>query len=196
MGQRRSGADEAFQAFMRRVWREDVAPLLKGRYAAQRRVTARAGGTLAGLSGLVVDRLLRLRGRPFARAATVLGARLGALLPDAWDWAWLGGRAGRKTQELVAERVRARAEQLADEEALALLGLEATASLEQTKAAWRSASLRWHPDRAAGEAERAEYRLRFIACKAAYERLVAAYEQGRLPVRTEGSARERSAPGE
>lgn len=176
----RSG-DEALARFLRRVWRDDVAPLLRGKYAAQRRNAARVGGKLAATGGLVLDSLFHLRGRPFTRAMTVLGSSFGAILPDVWDWKWVRSSADEEDRRVVADRIQLRAAELPEADALALFGLAPSASYEQLKHAWRLVSQRWHPDKAADDARRAEYRLRFVMYQAAYEHLCAAYQAGRLP---------------
>lgn len=176
-----SAQDRAFQEFMERVWRLDVAPLLRGRYARQRSIAARAGGQVAAAGGRLIDRLLRLRGQPFTRAGAVLGSSLGALLPDVWDWQWLRNRSSPRQREQVARGVRAQAENLDDHEALALFGLDARSSRDELHEAWRAICKQWHPDLARTSAERRERHVRFIAYQAAYERLEQAYEAGRLP---------------
>ncbi len=177
----RRSSDEAFRRFLRRVWREDVAPLLRDRRAAQRKKTARTGGKLAAAAGLVVDGVLRLKGRPFTRFMTVMGSSLGAMLPDVWDWEWLRESAAPAEREVVAEQVRRRAAELAESEALALFDLPGTATREDLKHTWRAVLQRWHPDKAPDAAGRAEYHVRFLAYKTAYERLCRAYDEGRLP---------------
>jgi hypothetical protein len=137
---------------------------------------------------LALDGLLRLRGRPFTRMLTVLGARFGALLPDAWDWDWLRRFADPGQRSAVEARVAARASGLAEDEALRLLGVSEQASWEDVREAWRSFAQRWHPDKAPDAGARAEHRIRFVACQAAYERVRAAHEAGRLPRRGPGAA--------
>jgi hypothetical protein len=176
-------ADAAFRRFVRRVWRDDVAPLLRGRREGQRRRTAAIGGQVGATGGLLIDKLLGLRGRPFARFMTVMGSSLGAMLPDAWDWDWLRTRATPQQRRAVADAMQQRAEELPEADALELFGLSPDATIEELKSAWRAATRRWHPDRAANEESRREYTLRFVALQAAHERLRAAYEDGRLPVR-------------
>lgn len=146
-----------------------------------RAAAARRGVQVGGVAGLALDGLLRLRGRPFTRMLTVLGGRFGALLPDTWDWGWFSSGASARERSVIEERVLRRARELADDEALRLLGLPPTASPEALKSAWREHARRWHPDLAPDGAQRAEYRVRFIAYQAAYERLRSAYEGGRLP---------------
>ena len=175
--------DEAFRRFLRRVWQNDVGPLLRGERAEQRRKSARAAGKVAATTGLVVDSLLRLKGKPFTRFMTVVGSTAGAILPDAWDWKWLRERAAPREQKVVERQVARRAADLPLAEALALFHLTPSASREQLKHAWREISNRWHPDKAPDDARRAEYHLRFVAYQAAYERLRQAYEDGRLPKR-------------
>lgn len=177
-----SRGDEAFRAFLRRVWQHDVRPLLHDRRAAARSRAARLGGKIAASTGLFVDSLLGLKGRPFARFMTVLGASAGAMLPDVWDWSWFR-RADDADRELVADRLAARAAALEDEEALALFGLTPQASEEALRNAWRETARRWHPDCAADESLRREHHARFVAYQAAYERLQHAYAVGRLPRR-------------
>jgi hypothetical protein len=176
-----SAQDRAFQEFMERVWRLDVAPLLRGRYARQRSIAARAGGQVAATGGRLIDRLLRLKGRPFTRAGAVLGSSLGALLPDVWDWQWLRTRSSTRQREQVARGVRAQAANLEDDEALALFGLSARSSRDELHEAWRGICKKWHPDLARTSEERRERHVRFIAYQAAYERLERAYNEGRLP---------------
>ena len=172
---------EAFRRFLRRVWRADVTPLLRDRRAPQRRKSARAAGRFAAATGLVVDGVFGLKGKPFTRFMTVMGSRLGALLPDVWDWQWLRESAAPAEREVIADQVRRRAAELPEAEALALFDLNSSASRAELKQAWRSILQRWHPDKAPDEARRPEYHVRFLAYKTAYERLCHAYEDGRLP---------------
>jgi len=174
-------SDEALGRFLRRVWRADVEPLLRGKYAAERRKSARVGGKVAATGGLVLDSLFRLRGRPFTRAMSVMGSSLGAMLPDVWDWKWFRSSADKDDRKVVADQVKRRAAQLPEAEALAWFGLTPTASYEQLKHAWRIISQRWHPDKAADAGHRTEYHVRFVAYQAAYEHLCRAYDEGRLP---------------
>ncbi len=173
--------DDPLRAFLQRVWREDVTPLLRGNRADQRAKSARATGKAAAAAGLFFDTLLKLRGRPFTRALTVLGSSVGAMLPDAWDWKWLRDTADDRTRAAVAEQMRRRAAELPDREALQLFGLRADATLDDLKTVWRAISRRWHPDHAPDEQTRAEHHLRFVTYRAAYERLRDAYDAGRLP---------------
>lgn len=173
--------DEAFARFLQRVWKHDVRPLLRGPHAAQRESLAVGGAKFGAVGGGVIDRLLGLRGRPFARFFTVMGSSLGALLPDVWDWRWLRSGATEAQRKTVAETVQQSAGRLDEDEALALFGLSPRASREDLRQAWRSASQRWHPDKARTESQRVEHHLRFITYQAAHERLARAYEQGRLP---------------
>ena len=53
MAQRPSD-NEAFRRFLRRVWREDVTPLLRDRRADQRTKTARTAGKVAAATGTIV----------------------------------------------------------------------------------------------------------------------------------------------
>lgn len=171
------------QRFLRRVWTQDVAPLLRGRYSRQRAAVARVGGTIAGVAGMLVDRLFGLRGRPTARAMTVLGATLGAMLPDAWDWDYLNRLNDATANAEAAEHVRRCAEQLPEEEALELFGLDPASTRDELQAAWREIVLRWHPDRAPDPSARTEYHVTFMAYRTAYDRLCEAHEAGRLPRR-------------
>lgn len=175
----------AFRRFLRRVWRDDVTPLLVGENAAQRRTAAQVGGKLAAATGLLLDGVLRLRGRPFTRSLTVLGTTLGAMLPDVWDWKWLREQAGPRQRQVVSEQVQRRAAELPLLEALALFHLSPQAAQDDLKRAWRDISLRWHPDKAPDEAARAEYHVRFLVYRSAYDRLHAAYEAGELPISAE-----------
>jgi len=177
----RHTADEAMQKFIRRVWTTDVAPLLRGERTEQRRKSARTAGKVAAAGGLAIDRLFGLRGRPFTRFMTVMGSSLGAMIPDAWDAKWFGSSASAAQRDAAEACFRAGAAELEESEALALFGLDERATLEDLRAAWRSASRSWHPDRATDAAERAEFQARFVACHAAYERLQDAYAAGRLP---------------
>lgn len=179
--------NDAFRRFIRRVWRDDVAPLLRDRRAEQRRKSARVAGKAAAAGGLLVDGILGLKGKPFTRFMTVMGASLGAMLPDVWDWKWLRESADAGQREVVAEQVRRRAAELPEADALELFGLAATASRDDLKHAWRAILQRWHPDKAPDDAARAEYHVRFLAYKAAYERLGRAYDDGRLPERMTNS---------
>lgn len=181
--------NDAFRRFLRRVWQDDITPLLRGERASQRARSARVAGRIAATGGLVADTLLRLKGRPFTRFMTVFGTTVGAILPDAWDWQWVRDKAGPRERRVIAEQVRRRAGELALREALALFHLTPTATAEQLRSAWRETSLRWHPDKAPDAARRAEYHVRFVAYRAAYERLQAAYESGRLPQPERGSGR-------
>jgi hypothetical protein len=181
MAQEPDSRDEALGRFLRQVWHSDVEPLLRGKYAAQRRKSARIGGKVAATGGLVVDSLLRLRGKPFTRALSVLGSSFGAMLPDVWDWQWLRTSASKNDRQVLTDQVKRRAAQLSDTEALRLFGLASTASYEQLKHAWRIVSQRWHPDKATDPQQRHEYQVRFVVYQSAYERLCQGYEQGRLP---------------
>jgi hypothetical protein len=172
---------EAFRRFLRRVWQEDVGPLLRDQRAVQRKKSARVAGTAAAGAGLLLDGLLRLRGKPFTRFMTVVGSSLGALLPDVWDWEWLRDSADAAEQAAVAEGVQRQAARLPEADALALFGLPESATRDELKRAWRDAARRWHPDKALAEADRLEYQVRFVAYSAAYERLERAYDEGRLP---------------
>jgi hypothetical protein len=174
--------NEAFRRFLRRVWREDVTPLLRDQRAAQRRKSARVAGKFAAATGLVVDGVFGLKGKPFTRFMTVMGSSLGALLPDVWDWQWLSEFAAPAEREVVAEQVCRRAAELPEAEALALFDLAPTATRAELKQAWRSILQRWHPDKAPDETRRPEFHVRFLAYNAAYERLCRAYEDGRLPI--------------
>ncbi|MBU0639965.1 MAG: J domain-containing protein [Planctomycetes bacterium] len=172
---------QALRRFLRRVWCEDVAPLLRDKRAAQRRKSARVSGKVAATTGLFVDGLFGLKGKPFTRFMTVVGASLGAMLPDVWDWRWFRESADREQQRVVAEKVAQRARKLPEVEALELFGLGRTATRDQLKHAWRSVSQRWHPDKVPDQRQRAEYHVRFVAYQAAYELLCRAYDEGRLP---------------
>lgn len=174
--------NDAFRLFLRRVWTDDVAPLLRNR-AAQRRTAAGVTGRIAAATGLAVDGLLRLRGRPFTRFMTVVGTSLGAMLPDVFDWQWLRQQADDDARRTMADCVRDRAAALTERDALALFDLAPSATFEQLRGAWRAAAAQFHPDRAADAGTRAEYHVRFVAYQAAYDRLRAAYEAGRLPLR-------------
>ncbi len=175
-------ADEAFRRFLQRCWQHDVAPLLRDRQAETRRKTARSGGRWAALTGLAVDSLLHLKGRPFSRALAVLGSSAGALLPDLWDWSWLRA-ASVEARDFTEQQVVAAAGRLADDEALGLFGLSGDATEDDLRAAWRRIALRWHPDKAPDEAGRIEYHLRFVAYQNAHARLCEAFETQRLPRR-------------
>ncbi len=180
MGQSKANDDDPLRRFYRRVWQQDVGPLLRGRLAAQRARSARIGGTIAASAGLVADKLLRLRGRPFTRFMAVMGSSLGAMLPDAWDWAWFRN-ADRRTQRVVRERAGRAAAALPEREALELFGLSCDATRKELRAAWRSITQRCHPDKARTDQQRAEFHLRFLTYRAAYDRLMLAYDDGRLP---------------
>jgi len=182
---RQPDANAALRRFLRRVWRDDVAPLLRDKRAAQRRKAARVGGKVAAATGLIVDGVFRLKGRPFTRFMTVMGTSVGAMLPDVWDWNWLKKSAGPAERKVVEDQVRRQAQKLPEADALELFGLSECASREELKEAWRAASQRWHPDKAPDEARRPEYHVRFLAYREAYERLVQAYDDGRLPRATE-----------
>jgi hypothetical protein len=177
----RSSDNAAFRRFLRRVWREDVTSLLRDRRAEQRKKTARTAGKFAAATGLFVDSVLGLNGKPFARFMTVMGTRLGALLPDVWDWEWLRESAAPAEREVVAEQVQRRAAELPETDALELFDLPPTATREELKHAWRAVLQRWHPDKARSPAARAEHHVHFLAYKTAYERLCQAFDEGRLP---------------
>lgn len=170
--------DAAFQRFLGRVWRDEVLPKLTGPNAQLRAKSARAGGALAGMSGRLLDSLFGLRGRPFSRALTVLGSSAGALLPDLFEWDWLR-RATAAQREVLENAAANRAGELAKLEALDLFGLPPAATFEQVRAAWRDASFRWHPDKAANDDQRREHHLRFVAYQQAYERLRQTFEAER-----------------
>jgi hypothetical protein len=129
----------------------------------------------------VLDNLFGLKGRPFTRALTVLGASFGAMLPDLWDWEVLRQRLDAEARRWVDDRVQQRAGALELVEALHLFGLDESATRDDLKNAWRAASQRWHPDKAPDDVRRAEHHTRFVAYQAAYERLCAAYDAGALP---------------
>lgn len=186
---RQGQSDAAMRRFMRRVWSDDVAPLLRGRLEGQRRKGAAIGGTAAAAGGSFLDGLFKLKGKPFTRAFTVLGATIGAIVPDAWDWDWVRTKASDADRKTVDDAVRRQAAALPETEALELFDLEPTSAREELQLAWRAMSLRWHPDKAPDDARRREFSIRFIAYKTAYERLCEAYEAGRLPVATAPSSR-------
>ena len=173
-------ADAAFRRFLERCWKSDIAPLLRDQQEQTRKKTARTGGKLGALTGLAVDSLFHLKGRPFSRAMAVLGGSAGALLPDLWDWSWIRA-ANPDTQAFTREQLISAANKLADDEALALFGLFPEASADDLKQSWRAIALRWHPDKAPDDAARIEYHLRFVAYQNAHARLVEAYETKRLP---------------
>lgn len=129
----------------------------------------------------MLDRLLGLRGRPFTRSLTVLGASFGAMAPDAWDWNWLRTHASAAQQEAAAASLTSYAQKLELDEALALFDLPADVSRESVKAAWHDAARRWHPDVACDESQRAEHQARFITYRAAYDCLQRAFDTGALP---------------
>lgn len=162
-------SDDAMQTFLRRVWRHDVQPLLRGPRAKQRANAARIVGKAAGLGGTFVDSVLRMRGRPFTRFMTVLGSTFGAMLPDVWSWEWLRS-ASLEDQHRVEEQVARRAAELAERDALELLELPIDATADEARTRWRELARRWHPDRAE-PASRAESQVRFVAYREAYESL-------------------------
>lgn len=172
--------DEAFTRFVRRMWTRDIAPLLRGRRAKQRRTTARVGGTIAGLTGTALDKLFGLRGRPFARALTVVGSTVGAILPDAWDWNWLMRSATPTQRSAAFDALRDGAAALPHREALELLGLKPGANADELHRAWRALAAQWHPDKARDPEQRAVHTARFVAYQAAYDALVAALDRGEL----------------
>lgn len=159
------------KTFLERVWQKDVEPLLRGRLSQQRRVSARVSTKIAATGGYFMDRVLRLRGRPFTRFFSVLGGRLGAMLPDAWDWEWLRHGASDEDRTATHEAIERRGRDLERREAMDILGLPADASWPDVKAAWRRLSLEHHPDHARTPSQRAEAHVRFITYRAAYERL-------------------------
>ncbi len=57
---------------------------------------------------------------------------------------------------------------LGDDEPLAILGLQAGATADDIKKAWRREAMKWHPDRNGGSADCAE---KFIRAQAAYVKL-------------------------
>lgn len=173
--------NQAFRRFIRRVWDVDVAPKLRGERPDQRAKSARIAGKAAAATGLAVDSLLGLKGKPFARFMTVMGSSLGAMLPDLWDWRWLRDQANDRQRRVVEEQVRQRAAQLPEREALALFELDTQATHDEFRAAWRRISKRWHPDKAPDDATRREFHVRFITYQAARETIEQAYTDGRLP---------------
>lgn len=175
---------EPLDNFVRRVWRDDIAPLLRDRRAAQRRKTARVGGRAAASAGLLLDGILGLRGKPFARFMTVIGASFGAMVPDVLDWSWLGQTADDSDRQAADDQLLRRAAELDDAEALNLFGLRNSDSFDALKSAWRAAAQRWHPDKARTPSESAEFRMRFVTYQATYDRLRRAFECGRLPRRS------------
>jgi hypothetical protein len=181
MPTRNVSGDAAFREFLRRVWTEDIRPLLDDRRAAQRRSTARTGAKYAGATGAFLDGVFNLRGKPFARMFTVWGGSFGALLPDAWDWKWLRDDATESQREAVRERIEQRAATLPETDALALFGLTPAATRDDLKVAWREFLLHGHPDKAPTPAQRDEYTIRFLTCKSAFELLCRAYDEQRLP---------------
>jgi hypothetical protein len=176
-----SADNEAFRRFLRRVWRDDVGPLLRDHREAQRRKSARVAGKAAAAAGLLFDGVFGLKGKPFTRFMTVVGSSFGALLPDVWDWEWLRDSADDDEREFVTARVQQQAARLPEDQALELFELPPTATRDDLKQAWRAVLQRWHPDKARTDAARAEYHLRFLAYKAAYEHLCVAYDEQRLP---------------
>lgn len=177
---RRAAENEAMRRFLRRVWRHDVAPLLGGKRSESRAKAARVGGKVAAAAGLLADGLFRLKGKPFTRAMTVMGASVGAMLPDVWDWKWFRS-ADERQKRVVSEQVERRAGELSVEAALEMFGLTKAASREDLKQTWRSVTQRCHPDKASGVTERAEFHLRFVTYNAAHERLCQAFDAGELP---------------
>lgn len=173
--------EAALRTFFQDVWRRDVRPLLRNRQAAQRRTLANVGGQAAAATGALLDGVFRLRGRPFTRSLTILGASFGAMLPDAWDWGWWRHLNDSATREAVTAEVKTRAADLPEAAALALFGLTPDATQDDLREAWHAACLRWHPDRARTDEQRREHHLRFLAIQAAYARLQRAYADGRLP---------------
>ena len=87
---------------------------------------------------------------------------------------------------MVDDQVRRRASELPEVEALALFGLTPTAERDHLKKSWREVSLECHPDKALDDAQRAEFHLKFLTYRSAYERLSQAYEDGRLPTGRRG----------
>ncbi len=174
--------EKAFRTFLKRVWTQDVRPLLSDRRARQRAKTARWGGRVAATGGLLLDGLFRLKGRPFTRAMTVMGSTMGALLPDAWDWSWLRS-ATTEERGVVDERLRVRADGLEIREALALFDLSPTDSAAALRTAWHDLAARSHPDGARDDDDRQERRLRFQTYQAAHTILKQAHEDGRLPAK-------------
>lgn len=173
--------DVAFREFLRRVWTEDIRPLLNDRLAPERRSAAQKGAKYAGATGAFLDGVFNLRGKPFARMFTVWGSSFGALLPDLLDWDWLRDEASDAQRAAVRERIEQRAAALPEEQALALFGLTPAATRDEVKAAWREFLLHGHPDKAPSPARRDEYTLRFLTCKSAFELLSRAYDEHRLP---------------
>lgn len=166
-------SEAAFRRLMQKVWQDDVAPLLRGKYAAQRATGARVGGKAGAGLGYALDRLFGFRGRPFQRSLGSLGATLGAVVPDAWDRTWMRDTADADDRKQVEQGVKRGAAALDLVQAAELLEIDVNCTPDELQDAWRMQAKRWHPDLApAGRAD--EYRLRFIACQAAYERLRAA----------------------
>ncbi len=174
--------DEAFRRFLRRIWRDDVGPLLRDQRAAERRKTARVTGKTAATAGLFLDSVFGLKGKPFTRFMTVVGASFGAMLPDIWDWEWFRESAAPAEREVIEDHVARQAAALPEADALALFGLPPQATREDLKQAWHETAFRWHPDKAPDPARRPEYQVHFVAYQAAYQRLCCAYDEGRLPM--------------
>lgn len=166
--------EAAFQAFLQRVWVNDVRPMLNDHRAQQRASTARTVGMGGAAAGMAVDKLLGLKGKPFTRALTVFGASMGAILPDALDWNWVRRAAGQGEREALQQQTALRAGEIDLTEALRLMGFSQVPSAELLREAWREAANRWHPDKAPDVADKPEYQLRFIALQHAYERIRAA----------------------
>lgn len=165
--------------FIRRVWRTDVAPLLRGDRRASRIRAARSAGAAGAVAGLLADGLLGFRGRPFTRALTVLGSSIGAMIPDIWDWNWFEHATPRQ-RGTVRRSLESSAAEIPVQEALAFYGLDAASTFNDLKTAWRRACRRWHPDLAPHD-RRAEFQLRFLAYRRVYERLAELHRDGRLP---------------
>ena len=170
--------DEKLHAFYRRLWEKRILPQLSAENAPRQEKRTRRTARWASASGRFVDSLLGLRGKPFTRAFTSIGVDLS--MPQTWDWKWFG-RQTQATRERLNAEAEAAAAKLEFDEALSLFGLSGSASHDDLKAAWRAAAHRWHPDRARSEEERQQAHSHFVTLQAAYERLRAAYEAGKIP---------------
>lgn len=173
-----SNADDNLRDFYRRLWEHRIYPQLSAEDAERQAQRTRQTARWASASGRFLDSLLGLRGRPFTRAFTSLGVDLS--MPKAWDWQWFGQQSEATRAQLNAE-AEAEVARLEIEQALALFGLSRSATEEELKAAWRVAAHRWHPDRAHTAEEREQAHSHFVTLQAAYERLLTAYQAGKIP---------------
>jgi hypothetical protein len=171
-------ADDSLQRFYRRLWQQRILPSLSHEQQDKQLHRTRQTARWASAGGRFIDSLLGLRGRPFTRALTSLGVDLS--LPKTWDWNWVS-RQSDQTRQRIDSAAQAETARLENTQALALFGLDPSASLDDLRAAWHAAAHRWHPDRARTDEQRCQAHTRFITLQATYTHLCSQYKAGKLP---------------